>query len=157
MLIDVIVSGGQTGADRAALEFARAARIEIRGWVPKGRAAEDGQIPLEYAGLVECESADPSVRTRLNIRDSDGTIIFSHGVPRGGSALAADEARRLGRPLLLVDFEHAGLTQAADTVRRWLREQRLSAVNIAGPRASEDGRIFGKTLTVLALALLADE
>jgi hypothetical protein len=153
MVIDAIVSGGQTGADRAALEFALAAAIEIRGWVPKNRQAEDGPIASAYRGLRECESADPQVRTRLNVRDSDGTVVFSHGDLQGGSALTADEARRLGKPLLHVDFERLGLAEAGDAVRRWLKDQQVRVVNVAGPRASEDGRIFAKTLATLSLAV----
>jgi hypothetical protein len=156
MLIDAIVSGGQTGADRAALEFARAAGVPIRGWIPKGRLAEDGPISAEFEGLVECDSPDPAVRTRLNVRDSRGTLIFSHGPLHGGSALAAEEARRLGRPLLHVDFDRTEPADAAAALRRWITERQVRDLNVAGPRASEDSRIFGKTLAVLSLAILAD-
>jgi len=156
MLVDAIVSGGQTGADRAVLEFARAAGIPTRGWIPQGRAAEDGPISFDYVGLREADSADPAVRTRLNVRDSDGTAVFSHGPLQGGSALAADEARRLGRPLLHMDFDPISLIGAAAMLRRWLQDEQVRILNVAGPRASEDGQIFGKTLVVLALAVLGD-
>jgi hypothetical protein len=156
MLIDAIVSGGQTGADRAALEFARAAGIPTRGWIPHGRAAEDGPISFDYAGLTEADSADPAVRTRLNVRDSDGTAVFSHGPLQGGSASAADEAQRLARPLLHVDFEPISLIAAATTLRQWLEDEQVRILNVAGPRASEDGQIFGKTLLVLTLPILGE-
>src|SRR4029434_10231176 len=80
-----IVTGGQTGADRGGLDFALEARIQYGGWVPKGRLDELGVIPDRYVGLVEAESADPAVRTSLNVRDSDGTVILSNGPLHSGS------------------------------------------------------------------------
>ena len=77
--IDRIVSGGQTGADRAALDVAVELAIDCGGWVPRGRLAEDGVIPDRYAGLVEADDERPAVRTALNVRDSDATLILSHG------------------------------------------------------------------------------
>lgn len=155
--LKVIVSGGQTGADRAALEFALAAGMATRGWVPCGRVAEDGTIPSHFGGLTETPSADPAERTRWNVRDSDGTAIFTHGPPTGGTALAAAEAERLGRPCLHVDFDRAEPARAAALLRSWLRDHRIEALNVAGPRASEDPRVFGKVLVALALALLTKE
>ena len=91
----LIVSGGQTGVDRAAWAAAIELGLPIGGWVPKGRLAEDGEIPARYAGLREAESAEPAVRTALNVRDSDATLIFSHGPLTGGSRLTFDTAARL--------------------------------------------------------------
>src|SRR6267142_1460190 len=108
-MVERIVSGGQTGADRAALDFALASRIPIGGWVPKGRLAEDGRIPERYAGLVETESADPAVRTARNVRDSDGTLILSHGPLDGGSLFTHREAVRTGRPALHLDLGQLAL------------------------------------------------
>ena|SRR5688572_6575374 len=99
-----IVSGGQTGADRAALDFALERGIPIGGWVPKGRLAEDGAIPERYAGLVETGSTDPAVRTARNVRDSDATLILSHGPLEGGSLFTWREATRLGRAVLHLDL-----------------------------------------------------
>ena len=108
-----IISGGQTGADRAALDFALASGIPIGGWVPRGRLAEDGRIPERYAGLVETESADPAVRTARNVRDSDATLILSHGPLDGGSLLTHREATRAGRPVLHLDLEELEVAVAA--------------------------------------------
>src|SRR5262245_42174345 len=99
-----IISGGQTGADRAALDFAIANGIEIGGWIPAGRLAEDGPLAAWYAGLRETESADPAVRTALNVRDSDATVIVSHGPLAGGSLLTLEEAGRIGKPVFHVDL-----------------------------------------------------
>jgi hypothetical protein len=78
-MIKKIVSGGQTGADRGALDAALECGIETGGWVPKGRLAEDGVIPEKYMGLKEAPSKEPAVRTTLNVRDSDATLIVSRG------------------------------------------------------------------------------
>ena len=82
-----IVSGGQTGADRAALDIALELGFESGGWVPLGRQAEDGKIPDRYPNLRETDSPLPAVRTELNVRDSDATLIVSHGTLVGGTAL----------------------------------------------------------------------
>jgi hypothetical protein len=88
--------------------------------VPKGGVAEDGRIPERYTGLREAESADPAVRTRLNVRDSDATLIVSHGPLTGGSMLTMEEAGRIGRPVLHVDMSRHGLDEAAAMLREWL-------------------------------------
>ena len=82
-----IVSGGQTDADRVALDVALEQGLEIGGWIPQARLAEDGSISHRFAGLLDTESADPSVRTVLNVCDSDATLIVSHGPLQGGSLL----------------------------------------------------------------------
>ena len=85
MTIRRIVSGGQTGADRAALDAALGAGVPIGGWVPKGRRAEDGTIPERYSNLRETDTDLYETRTRWNVRDSDATLILSHGALAGGS------------------------------------------------------------------------
>ncbi len=90
MKIAKIVSGGQTGADRGGLEAAIYFGLPYGGYVPKGRKSEDGTIPEKYEGLVELGSSDYRVRTELNVEKSDMTIIFCHGVPKGGSKLTVD-------------------------------------------------------------------
>src|SRR5882724_8999943 len=136
-----IISGGQTGADRAALDFALAHGIAIGGWVPQDRLAEDGRIPDRYAGLVETASVDLAERTVKNVRDSDATVIVSHGPLARGSLLTFQEARRAGKPLLHLDLDGLGIDEAAARLRSWLATSRPGALNVAGPRASEDPRI----------------
>ena len=148
-----IVSGGQTGADRAALERKVERGIAIGGWVPKGRLAEDGRIPECYAGLVETGSPDLAVRTARNVRDSDATLILSHGPLEGGSLLTLHEATRAGRPVLHLDLEELALADAADRLRTWLAELRPAILNVAGARASRDLRIAAATGAVLRIAL----
>jgi len=156
-MIERIVSGAQTGADRAALDFALANGIRIGGWVPRGRLAEDGRIPDRYPDLVETESADPAVRTARNVRDSDATLILSHGPLDGGSLLTFEEATRAGKPVLHLDLDDLSPAAAAARLRTWLAAVRPAILNVAGPRASRDPRIAAVTRAVLDAALRGKE
>ena len=144
-----IVSGGQTGADRAALDVALDLGLEIGGWIPKGRWSEDGPICARYEGLQETDSADPSVRTTLNLRDSDATLIVSHGPLDAGSLLTLEEARRVSRPVLHLDLAATGQAAATKTLRDWLHKTDPSTLNVAGPRASYDPRVYAETTKLL--------
>lgn len=132
-----VVSGGQTGVDRAALEASLASGVMCGGWCPAGRAAEDGVIPASYP-LTETPSPDPADRTERNVADSDATLILRRGRPRGGASPGTDltgrAARRLGRPLLVRDLSLPVDTGAIVT---WLRINRIRVLNCAGPRESE--------------------
>jgi tagatose 1,6-diphosphate aldolase len=150
-----IVSGGQSGADRAALDVARELGLAAGGWVPRGRLAEDGPIPARYAGLREAASADPAERTALNVRDSDATLLVSHGPLRGGSLLTWQEAHRLGRPVLHLDLGALGLAEATTRLREWLHAVAPDTLNVAGPRASEDAAIGERVAALLRAALPA--
>jgi hypothetical protein len=153
MRVEKIVSGGQTGADRAALDVALERGVPIGGWVPKGRLAEDGPIPERYTGLAETESSDPAIRTRLNVRDSDATLIVSHGPLAGGSLLTLQEARRRGKPVLHLDLLETTPETAAARLRLWLVVADARTLNVAGPRASKDAAIFAAVVTLLRSAL----
>ena len=102
-MVTKIVSGGQTGADRAALDAALEVGFATGGWIPRGRRAEDGAVPERYGNLVETESDAYEPRTELNVRDSDATVIFSFGPAFGGSALTAPSSLvasgQLSRPM----------------------------------------------------------
>jgi len=127
-----IMSGGQTGVDRAALDVAEELGMPHGGWCPAGRRAEDGPIARHY-GLLETESRDYAERTECNVIDSDATLILARGRLTGGSRLTKKLAERHGRPLLVVDLGRE--TRLADIVD-WLREHRVSWLNVAGPRES---------------------
>ena len=148
-----IISGGQTGTDRAAFDAALAHGLDVGGWVPKGRLAEDGLIPPGYPGLVEADSVEPAVRTILNVRDSDATLVLSHGPLAGGSLLAFEEATAAGKPVLHLDLDDVSLGAAAELLRRWLVEVQPDTLNVAGPRASEDPAIAAATEALLRSAL----
>ena len=154
-MINRIISGGQTGADRAALDFALHAGIECGGWVPKGRMAEDGIIPARYPNLIETDSEDPKMRTELNVRDSDGTLLVTRGIPGGGSAFTLEFATRLGKPLLRVDLERESSELATGRVLLWVYDVHPSTLNVAGSRASEDPEIYDLTKAVLEGVFLA--
>ena len=140
-----IVSGGQTGVDRAALDVALELGWPVGGWCPAGRAAEDGPIPARYP-LRETPSADPAQRTAWNVRDSDPTLLLSSGDPSPGTGRAREEARVLGRPVYTWH-----VTSPADTgsFRRWLQVHRVAALNVAGPRESESPGVYDAARTLL--------
>jgi hypothetical protein len=134
-------SGGQTGVDRAALDAALTLGLPIGGWVPRGRLAEDGQVPARYDQLQEAESPDYSARTRLNVRDTDATLVFKVGAATGGTLETIEIAHGLERPLLVIDLEAIDAGSAARGVIQWLdglfAARSLLRLNVAGPRASQ--------------------
>ena len=132
-----IISGGQTGADRAALDFAIVHGIAHGGWCPRGRWAEDGTIDARYS-LTETPSSDPAQRTEWNVRDSDGTLIIS--VARelvGGSKLTMEFAAAHQKPWLHL-WRHPDLEVGARHLSEFLETHPIKVLNIAGPRSSEE-------------------
>jgi hypothetical protein len=135
-----IISGGQTGADRAALDWAILHRIPHGGWCPKGRLAEDGPIPGRYR-LRETPAADYATRTEWNVRDADATVIFSIAKKlSGGSRLTAELARAHHKPLLHV-CRAAPRGVPAKRLLAFLQRHEIKTLNVAGPRASEEPAI----------------
>ncbi|MBF0548269.1 MAG: putative molybdenum carrier protein [Candidatus Riflebacteria bacterium] len=148
-----IVSGGQTGVDRAALDVALELGIPIGGWCPLGRIAEDGTIPPEYT-LIETSSKKYPIRTRFNVRDSDATLVFSEGPLRGGSALTIEFAKRERKPFLHVDSSFHEIAGAVETVYVWLLKEKPGILNVAGPRLSEAPKVAKFAKSVLRLVLI---
>ena len=140
--IERIVSGGQTGADRAALDFAIENDLDYGGFVPRGRLSENGVIPARYAHLTEAATSDPAERTRLNVLSSDGTVLITHGPSEGGSDQTKEFAHSLGKPLLHIDLTNESVADAAERASEWLDLTGCQTLNIAGPRASEDEDIY---------------
>ena len=128
-----IISGGQTGADRGALDAGLELGLEIGGACPRGRRAEDGRIPDRYP-LTELPSRDYATRTEANVARADATLLVTRGAPTGGSALTAAIARRRGKPLLHLDLDVEA--DPAARLRDWLDAHPVSTLNVAGPRAS---------------------
>jgi hypothetical protein len=147
-MISKIVSGGQTGVDRAALDVAIKLDIPHGGWVPKGRIAEDGPLPESYR-VIETSTAVYAERTEKNVIDSDGTLIISRGELTGGSEVTREMALMHGRPCLHVDLKQTAAFRAAVLIARWLETHRIQVLNVAGPRASKDPRIYQDTLSLL--------
>jgi hypothetical protein len=131
-----IISGGQTGVDRGALDAALDLGIPCGGWCPRGRRAEDGPIPDHYP-LEEMASADYPARTRKNVEDSDATLILTSGPATGGTLLTVTLCNRLRKPYLVIDLALEDLTAALSQVREWLTGFRDGVVNVAGPRETE--------------------
>ena len=148
--VSKVLSGGQTGVDRAALDVSLGLGVSCGGWCPRGRRAEDGPIPTRYP-LRETESPAYPARTRLNVRDADATLVLTRGAPRGGTALTVELADQLGKPCMVVD-----LLGAPDPVgvRVWLAEHRVATLNVAGPRESDNPGIYEQASRFL-LALLS--
>jgi Circularly permutated YpsA SLOG family len=158
-----IISGGQTGIDRGALDAARELGVEFGGWCPAGRVAEDGEIPESYR-LQEMATQEYAMRTAANVRDSNGTLIICKGEPTGGTRATIEFCRRFGKPHLVIDCEQASLEEASKNALQFVRtlsfrteprnltevrqrrdQSRGSSLsrgmtivlNVAGPRASQ--------------------
>ncbi|MCL7487575.1 MAG: putative molybdenum carrier protein [Desulfobulbaceae bacterium] len=143
-----IISGGQTGADRAALDAAITLGLPHGGWLPRGRKTEDGPLPARYK-LTELNSQRYRDRTEQNIIDSDATLIVSFGTLTGGSALTESLALRHDRPCLIIDLECISREEAIDAVEKWLRKNDITILNIAGPRESGEPRIYDAVYKLL--------
>lgn len=146
-----IVSGGQAGVDRAALDAARAAGLAIGGWCPRGRRAEDGRIPPDYP-LDETPSPRYPQRTAWNVRDADATLVLARGAPCGGTALTVRLAAAAGRPLLVIDLDAA--PDPAE-VAAWLAAEGIAVLNVAGPRESENRGVDAQARALLAAVFSA--
>jgi hypothetical protein len=151
-LIKKIISGGQTGADRAAIDFAIEYNIPHGGWIPKGRKAEDGRLPEKYQ-LKEMPTGSYSKRTEKNILDSDGTLIIAHGQLTGGSALTREFAKQLRKSWIHLDMKELSLSEASDMLQVWIKKNKVNVLNVAGPRESKDPMIYEATFALLESAL----
>lgn len=140
-MIERIVSGGQTGADQAALDAAIELGIPYGGWIPKGRLTEAGPLPEKYR-LQEMPTESYPARTLQNVLDSDGTLIVSHGRLVGGSAYTQEMARKHGKPCVHIDLEKTGGFAAVRAIRYWIERHDIRTLNVAGPRHSKDPRIY---------------
>ena len=147
-MIKQIVSGGQTGVDRAGLDVAIKLGIAHGGWVPRGRLTESGALPQKYH-LKETSSSQYSVRTEKNVMAADGTLIISHGPLTGGSAVTREMAIKHGRPWLHIDLDRMAAFHAATAINNWILQKEIEILNVAGPRASADPAIYQDTLNIL--------
>ncbi len=140
-----IVSGGQTGVDRAALDVALELGIPCGGWCPKGRRAEDGVIDLHYP-LQETGSPEYPVRTEMNVKDSDATLILNQGSIAGGTALTLRLAKSNKKPYRVVDLSQ---TEDPAIVKKWIQHEKVKVLNVAGPPESNRPGIYGRAIQFL--------
>ena len=147
-----IISGGQTGVDRAALDFAIRNGYEHGGWCPRDRRAEDGVIPSAYA-LHETNSSDYVERTEQNVVDSDATLIVAREPElSGGTAFTKICVEKHGRPLLVV-YERDGVSKNAMALSKFIKRHKVRALNVAGPRESQAPGLGRFVLALLEAAL----
>ena len=144
-----IVSGGQTGVDRASLDVALDLGLPAGGWCPKDRRAADGRIPDCYP-LRETLASDYDTRTRRNVEDSDGTLILNSGELDGGTALTAHHAEVIDKPCLVVALE-TGIEPAA--FHTWLNRHQIAVLNVAGPRENLRPGVYKAAYRLLAMLL----
>jgi hypothetical protein len=147
-----VVSGGQTGVDRAALDAALSLGMEVGGWCPRERWAEDGIIPDRYP-LHETRSPDVHVRTQRNVETSSATLVLTRGSPMGGARYTVEIAESMRRPLLVVDVSEPGL-DPVQAIVDWLGSVRPPVLNVAGPRESGAPGITEESVAILKTAFV---
>jgi len=138
MPLEKIISGGQTGVDRAGLDAGLALGFSLGGWCPKGRRAEDGPISLHYP-LKETSSGDYRQRTEENVLLGDATLILNRGALQGGTALTLEFTTTHQKPCRVIDLNQKFLF---DDLVQWIEGNNISVLNIAGPRESKEAGIY---------------
>jgi hypothetical protein len=147
-MIRKIISGGQTGADQAALDAAIKLGMPHGGWIPKGRLTENGPLPDKYK-LAEMPGTSYVLRTEQNVIDSNGTLIISHGKLSDGSDYTRRMAIKHHRPWLHIDLNKTPAFKAATLIRSWIEENTIEILNVAGPRTSKDNQIYRAVLKLI--------
>lgn len=147
-MLEKIISGGQTGADQGALDGAISCDFPYGGTLPAGRKTESGTLPLSY-DMDEMASDRYPDRTEKNVVDGDATLIVSHGQLAGGSALTMKIAKRLNKPIIHIDFSICDPADAVSAVSDWIESLQVRILNVAGPRASSDDKIYEYTRTLV--------
>jgi hypothetical protein len=151
-MIKKVVSGGQTGADQAALDIAIKLGVPYGGWIPRGRKTEAGPLPETYK-LQEMPDENYASRTRQNVIDSSGTLIISHGELTGGSEYTMELAIANHRPWLHIDMSAAQPGAAAKSIKKWVKSNKISILNVAGSCASRDPEIYQATSEIMEAVL----
>ncbi len=136
-----IISGAQTGVDRAALDAALESGIDAGGWCPEGRKSEDGTIPEKYPVQV-LKGAGYRQRTRKNVTDSDGTAIIYFGYPTGGTEQTIEFCIKLKKPYVLIDAEEFSIESASNKIALFIEKHSVTTLNVAGPRAGGEPRAY---------------
>lgn len=150
-----ILSSGQTGVDRAALDVALENDIAAGGWCAKGRQAEDGPISDHYP-LVEMDSPSATKRTEANVRDADGTLIIVWGDKAGGTLKTAAVAARLRKPAHVANLSEPSEKTIAE-IEAWVNQYQIHVLHVTGPRASEQPNAYESAKIFLKALLVGDE
>lgn len=152
-MLKKIISGGQTGVDRAALDagltVGKSLGITIGGHCPKGRIAEDGVISPHYP-LIETPSEEYSERTLCNVRNSDGTLILARGILTSGTAFTLEAVKQQSKPYFIVNLNEVTNT---NKLVKWLEDQKISILNVAGPRESLAPEVYQQAYNFLKKVL----
>lgn len=136
-----IISGAQTGVDRAALDAALECHVEAGGWCPEGRQSEDGIIPEKYP-VIELPKSGYRQRTKRNVLGSDGTVVIYFGYPAGGTEQTISFCIKERKPYVLINAEEMSIEQASRKINKFIGESTISILNVAGPRASGELRAY---------------
>ena len=152
-MIQKIISGGQTGADQAALDAAIKLGIPHGGWIPKGRPTENGKLPDKYK-LREMPNKSYPKRTEQNVIDSDGTLIITHGKLTGGSKLIQKVAKKHDRPCIHINLNKTLLFMASSEINSWIIKNGIEVLNVAGSRTSKDPEIYKEVFHIVEGAVL---
>lgn len=147
-----IISGAQTGVDRAALDAALAYGVPCSGWVPKGRLDEDGLIPAHYP-VQEMKEGGYKQRTLQNLTEADGTLILYFGFLEGGTEQTVAHCIKQRRPYQLIDGQEISADRAAELAVDFIRLRKLGSLNVAGPRASKRPDAYDYALAVVSALL----
>lgn len=152
MALSRIISGGQTGVDRGALDAALACGFPCGGWCPKDRVAEDGRLPDRYP-LQELAAGGYRQRTIRNIDGADGTAVIYFGAPEGGTELTLAQCIHRHRPYQLIDAQEIEPQRAAELLKAFIAAHSIGILNFAGPRASRSPEAYAYAVTVVASLL----
>ncbi len=153
-MLKKIISGAQTGADRAAIDAAMDASFPYGGYIPKGRIAEDGIIPEKYSNLKELPRRDYISRTRKNIEVSDGTVVLHRGIYGRGTEYTIDYAKKIGKPVLNIDLSKVSMVEAREILLEFIESNNVEVLNVAGPRLSISPEIYSLVYRLLTSILL---
>lgn len=153
MVLKKIISGGQVGADQAALDVAIKMGIPHGGWIQKGRKIQGGILPEKYQ-LQEMSTPSFKDRIEQNVKASDGTLIIAHGDLAGGADYSRKMARKHGRPCLHINLNETPSFSAATGISRWIKENRIEVLNVTGSRSSEDSKIYKDTMDIVEGTIL---
>jgi len=152
--LEKIISGGQTGADRAGLDAAIELGIPYGGYLTKGRRSEDGTVPERYVNLIELDTWDYPTRTEKNLTESDATLLLTIKGLTGGSALTAQLAAKHKKLLLRVNLDKDGKHVAVEKIQEWLQQNPgIRVLNVAGSRESKEPGFQQRVTEILLLAL----